>query len=185
MVLFSPADLLPVSLILFFLQTLLMIRYSRLPWWLYEHRDGADRGVRKWSAEEQVWWRLHKRQQWYVLDFKIHFSVVSSPMSIISPSPPILQSAYAYVSWHLLPECSFIHQHVEADTHRWCVGLSGALPFLSCNSQAINLVALWLDASFQSLYLLSGGSLGKGRCIRCYSWCNWHFASPYQLLGYG
>lgn len=46
-----------------FARTLVMTRYIGLSGWLYEHRNGADRGVREWPVEEQVWRRLHKGQQ--------------------------------------------------------------------------------------------------------------------------
>lgn len=175
MALLIEVDLSPVSVILF-VQTLLMIRYSGLPGWLYEHRNGANRGVREWSAEEQVWWCLHKRQQRCVLDFRICFFVF---VHIISVLP---------VSWCLLSECkcSVIHQHDEANPHRWCLDPSGAaLPFLSCNSKAINLLHSDSMLPFNLCTCCLEEFLRKGKCIRCCCWCNWHLASPYQLYGYG
>jgi len=153
--LLRPADLLPVSLILFFSKLFCcsgilacLDGYMNIA---MEQTEEYVNGQLK-NKYGDAFIRGNNGTSWISEFISLY---ASSPTSIISPSPPILQSAYAYVSWRLLPECSFIHQHIKADSHWWRIDPSGALPFLSCNSEAINLVALWLDPTFQSLYLLS------------------------------
>jgi len=113
-------------------------RYIGLSGRLYEHRNGADWGVREWPVEEQVWWCLHKGQQRYDLDFQTQSLNVSSPENCFIVS--ILFSASVYISWHLLSKCSFVHQHVEADPYWWCIdGLEpSVLPCVSCNFKAVD-----------------------------------------------
>jgi len=38
-------------------------RHSYLSWWVYEHSNGADGGVCKRAAQEQIWWRLYPWKQ--------------------------------------------------------------------------------------------------------------------------
>ena len=153
--LLRPADLLPVSLILFFSKLFCCSG-------ILACLDGY-MNIAMEQTEEYVNGQLKNKYGDAFIRGNNGTSWISKFISLLCllpwvsfhRPPPILQSAYAYVSWHLLPECSFIHQHIKADSHWWRIDPSGALPFLSCNSKAINLVALWLDPTFQSLYLLS------------------------------
>jgi hypothetical protein len=45
--------------------TFLKCRYFGMFRWVHEHSNGADRGVRKWPAEEQIWRCFYQRKQWY------------------------------------------------------------------------------------------------------------------------
>lgn len=120
----------------------LWTRYSGLSGWLYEHCDGANRRVRERPTEEQVWWRLHKRQQRYVC----HVYFNQTPICL-----PFLRSDC------LLFGCSPIHQHVEAVPHRRSIGRVEHSHHHDVISRSLTrlLVVIWLVLPFSILYLLS------------------------------
>jgi hypothetical protein len=152
-----------------------MTRYIGLSGWLYEHRNGADRGVREWPVEEQVWRCLHKGQQRYDLDFQIQSSC---PLRTVSSS----QFCFLLVRRDTYPDaccpkCSSVHQHDEADPCRWRVaGLDSLCPppvCVPCNFEAVSFgCALTLMHPFKSLYppVWKGVGGGGGKVYRTVSW---------------
>ena len=124
----------------------------------------------KWWLNAQVRWCLHKGQQ-------IQFSKCLLPWELFHRLHPFyfLLVRYIYPDRCLLPKCSISTS--KRDPYWWRIdGLEPCPPLCVVQLQSR---WLWLrsdsDASFQSLYLLSGWSWGKGKCIarfhglaRCY-----------------